>query len=82
MEEEETTDWTSARIIFGRLIEIDKVRKCVTVEYKDEDDKWITESFSTDDWDDEDYQEIRGALGEDINLTVEDNTALDWDPVG
>ena len=76
--EEQEPAWSSARVIFGRLIEIDKKSHCITLEYK-EDQEWTTENFGTGDWTDEDYAQIRDALGDDISLTVEDSRALSWD---
>jgi hypothetical protein len=79
MVEEEDTDWTTARVIFGTLTGIDKQQEEITLEYKD-GDEWINDTFSTDGWTEDDYQELRGALGKDINVTVEDSTVLEWVP--
>ena len=74
--------WERARIVTGRLIEIDRTSKLVKVQHKNGDgNKWITESFRTpDSWDLFDYEAIKVALGQEIELVTEDNRVLEWKP--
>lgn len=78
--EEEQHEWSRARIIFGRLIEIDKTHQSITLEYK-KGDEWTSEEFSTKEgWTEQDYDDLLQEVGNDINLTVVDHEATDWEP--
>ena len=76
MEQEE--DWTSARLIFGRLIAIDKRATQLKLEYKD-GNEWTIETFSTSDWTGDDYDEALEDLGSDITLKVTDHQAIEYE---
>jgi hypothetical protein len=77
--EQEHKDWTSARLIFGRLIAIDKGQSQLTLEYKDgKTDEWATETFTAD-WTDDEYDEALEDLGSDITLKVIDHQAIEYE---
>jgi len=77
-QEEEQEGWSRARIVFGRLIEIDKKDESITLEYKD-GINWTSESFSTKDFSDEDYDKLNDVLGEDVEITVKDHQVTLYD---
>ena len=74
--------WSNARLVTGRLVEIDRANHLVRIRHKDESEKeWVTESFRTpDSWDLFDYDAIKVALGQEIELVTEDNSVLEWRP--
>jgi hypothetical protein len=71
-------DKSSARVISGRLIEIDKKNHRILVEYK-EGLNLIPETFSTQDWDDEDYEQLGAYLDKDIKLHVQGQKVSEWE---
>jgi len=75
--EQEQKDWTSARLIFGRLIAIDKGQSQLTLEYKD-GNEWATETFTVN-WTDDEYDEALEDLGSDITLKVIDHEAIEYE---
>ena len=77
MEQKEQKNWTSARLVFGRLIAIDKGQSQLTLEYKD-GDEWITEAFTTD-WTEDEYEDALEDLGSDITLKVIDHEAIEYE---
>lgn len=77
-EQEEEKGWTSARLIFGRLIAIDKERSELKFEYKD-GNEWKTETFTAADWTDDDFEQALEDLGSDITLKVIDHEAIDYE---
>lgn len=76
--QKEETDWSEARVIFGKLIGINKKASQLTIEYKD-GESWEEETFSLEDWTDEDYDGLLEKIGEDITLTVVDHSATNWE---
>jgi len=73
--------WSKARIITGRLVEVDKANKRLKIQHKNDGQEWITETFHAPErWDGWDWKAIRVALGEKVELTVEDENALGWKP--
>jgi hypothetical protein len=76
--QEEEQEWTSARMIFGRLIAVDKEQSKLTIEYK-EGNEWTDETFATEGWTDDDYDGLLEVLGSDITLKVIDHEAIDYE---
>ncbi len=72
-------DKSRARVISGRLIEIDKKNHRILVEYK-EGSNLMPETFSTQDWDDEDYEQLKAYLDKDIKVHAQDHEVTDWEP--
>jgi len=72
-------DKSSARVISGRLREIDKKDHRILVEYKD-GLNLIPGTFSTQDWDDEDYEQLGAYLDKDIKVHVQGQKVSEWEP--
>ena len=75
--EQEQKDWTSARLIFGRLIAIDKGQSQLTLEYKD-GNEWATDTFTAN-WTEDEYNKALEDLGSDITLKVIDHEAIEYE---
>jgi hypothetical protein len=68
-----------SRIVSGRLREIDKKNHRILVECT-EGSNSISETFSTQDWDDEDYEQLRAYLDKDIKVHLQEHEVSDWEP--
>jgi hypothetical protein len=71
----------TARVITGKLIEVDKLHSRIVVEYR-QGDEWKSETLSTENWSNEKYQQLRGQLDREIKVTVEGQEVREWEPVG
>jgi len=80
-EEQETDgeEWSEARSIFGKLVGINKKDQTLSIEYKSPNGEWETETFSTEDFTDEQYEGLRRSLGNDITVNVVDDTVESWE---
>ena len=65
------SEWSSARIIFGRLIAIDKRFHQITIEYK-EGEEWQSKILTTPDWTDEEWEPVLEMLGEEAEFSEQD----------
>jgi len=78
-EEDDDEDWSEARSIFGKLVGINKKDQTLSIEYKSPNGEWETETFSTEDFTDEQYEGLRRSLGNDITVNVVDDTVDSWE---
>jgi hypothetical protein len=78
-EQQKEEKWSRARVVFGRLIEVDKKRQCIVVEYK-ERGEWSSEEFTTKGCTDADYDELRALIDSDVTIDVEDHQITSYGP--
>lgn len=78
-EEESDEDWSEARSIFGKLVGIDKKHQNLSIEYRLPNGEWETETFSTKDFTDAEYNGLKRSLGDDITVNVVDDTVDSWE---
>ena len=72
--------WSRARIVTGRLVEVDRVNKHLKIQHRNDGKEWVESFHAPERWDGWDWEAIRVALGEKVELTVEDENALGWKP--
>ena len=77
--EADDEDWSEARSIFGKLVGINKKDQTLSIEYKSPNGEWETETFSTEDFTDEQYEGLRRSLGGDITVNVVDDAVDSWE---
>lgn len=83
--EDELEEWKLAKVVFGRLIKIDKERKTITIETREfnpinpEQPIWISHEYTIKTHSDTDINDLRAYLGEDIELTVEDAEVIKYE---
>lgn len=78
-EEDDEEEWSEARSIFGKLVGIDKKRQNLSIEYRLPNGEWQTETFSTKDFTDDEYNGLRRSLGDDVTVNVVDDTVDSWE---
>ena len=78
LKKSEADQWSRTRQIQGKLSEIDKDDEHLTLLYQNDNEGWITESFSTRGWTDEAYEKLKQCLGDEISLTIQDDRATSW----
>ncbi len=72
------SEWSQVRMIFGRLIGVDKKKHCITVEYK-RGDTWQSETFDLKEsrgYDDQVFEEFAANVGEDVEFRAVDNEVI------
>jgi hypothetical protein len=79
-EEQEEQRWTRALVIFCRLTKIDREAKEITVVYNDEDTDgdWVTETYNTPNFDDDDFETLFDYLDEQIKIYTKDSEVIEW----
>ncbi len=76
-EEEKGLSWETARVVFGRLIGIDKNANEVTVETRGEDGELFEEDYDLlGDFDEGQFEELVDYLDLDIRVVLLDNIVV------
>jgi hypothetical protein len=76
-DEGERLSWLSARVVFGRLIGIDRVSGELTLQVKDEEDEWLEEDFDLpEDFEDDFFEDLVDFLDTTVRVVLLDNTII------
>jgi hypothetical protein len=76
-EKEEKLPWETARVVFGRLIGINKNASEITIETKGDDDEWFEEDYDLPrDFPQDQFEELIDYLDLDIRVVLLDSTVV------
>ncbi len=76
-EKEEKLSWETARVVFGRLIGINKNASEITIETKGDDDEWFAEDYDLPrDFPQDQFEELIDYLDLDIRVVLLDSTVV------
>lgn len=76
-EKEEKLPWETARVVFGRLIGINKNASEITIETKGDDDEWFEEDYDLPrDFPQDQFEELIEYLDLDIRVVLLDSTVV------
>jgi len=74
-EEEEV----EAEVIYGELVKVSSAKREVGIEYK-QGNQWVREYYKvTEDWDDDDFDDLADALGEEMRFFIRDGELEDFE---
>ena len=76
-EEEKELSWETARVVFGRLIGINKNANEITIETKGEDGEWFEEDYDLlEDFAEDQFEELLDYLDLDVRVILLDSTVI------
>lgn len=76
-EEEKELSWETARVVFGRLIGINKNANEITIETKGEDGEWFEEDYDLlEDFAEDQFEELLDYLDFDVRVVLLDSTVI------
>jgi len=76
-EEERDLSWETARVVFGRLIGINKGASEITLEIEREDSGWFEEDYDLpEDFAEDQFEELVDYLDLGVRVTLLDNTVV------
>jgi len=75
--EKEGLSWVSARVVFGRLVGIDRVNGELTLQVRDEEGEWLEEDFELpEDFEDSFFEDLVDFLDSTVRVVLLDNTVI------
>lgn len=76
-DDERGLSWVAARVVFGRLIEIDKSANEITVVFEDEDGERFEEDYDLpEQFEEKQFEELLDYLDLNVRVTLLDNTVI------
>jgi hypothetical protein len=76
-DEGERLSWVSARVVFGRLMGIDRVNGELTLQVRDEEGEWLEEDFDLpEDFEDSFFEDLVDFLDSTVRVVLLDNTVI------